>query len=56
MLTILPAVVSMVAGILGWKLGRLVGLGTGAILAIIGVLLGLYYGVKLRRALNPLEP
>jgi len=53
MLMLIPWLVASVGGLLGWKVGRLVGPWTGAVLAILGLALGFYYGVKLRRAATP---
>lgn len=53
MLMLIPWMVASIAGAVGWKLGRLVGPWTGAVLAIVGVSLGFYYGVKLRRSVTP---
>ena len=53
MLMLIPWLMSTIGSAIGWRLGRLVGPWTGAVLAILGVSLGYYYGVRLRRAVTP---
>ena len=50
---LIPWLTASFAAAIGWKLGRMVGPWTGAVLAILGVSLGFYYGVRLRRTVTP---
>jgi hypothetical protein len=53
MLALIPLLLSTIGGAVGWKLGRPFGVFTGALLALIGLSLGFYYGRKLRKAATP---
>jgi hypothetical protein len=53
MLALIPLLTTFVGGAVGWKLGSLVGVWTGSVLAIVGTALGFYYGRKLRTAVTP---
>lgn len=53
MLMLIPWLTASVGAAVGWKLGRMIGPWTGAVLAIVGGALGLYYGTKVRRSVTP---
>jgi len=53
MLPLIPVLTTFVGGAVGWKLGNVVGVWTGAVAAIVGASLGFYYGRKLRTAVTP---
>lgn len=53
MLPLIPLLTTFAGGAVGWKVGRFVGVWTGAVAAIVGAALGFYYGRKLRSAVTP---